>query len=249
MPDGVDQPSKPIRTWRPMALGTAGILLALGLAWVGAKCWEVWNTSSVLSTPMLSDEDVVAALGGPDRALPRLRNHLRLSDSLAQHKLRAVGAMGSCGPEAVPDLLLLLRHHDLLFRHAAAYALGTIHPVAVDAAPALTEALSDPDRAVRQAAADALCEIGNAAPNVVPVASLIKALQDPDEDVRLSAALALGEAGPLGQEAIPALVAALEDPAADVRSAATEALRKIRGEEAKRRTAPAGQRRPRQEVP
>jgi hypothetical protein len=28
-----DQPAKPLRTWRPMILWTAAILLALGLAW------------------------------------------------------------------------------------------------------------------------------------------------------------------------------------------------------------------------
>ena len=30
MPDATDQPAPPLRTWRPMALWTAGILLTLG---------------------------------------------------------------------------------------------------------------------------------------------------------------------------------------------------------------------------
>jgi hypothetical protein len=33
MPEVTDQPAKPLRTWRPMVLWTAGILLALGSAW------------------------------------------------------------------------------------------------------------------------------------------------------------------------------------------------------------------------
>ena len=37
MPDVAEQPAKPVRTWRPMALWSAGILLVLGLLWfIGA---------------------------------------------------------------------------------------------------------------------------------------------------------------------------------------------------------------------
>lgn len=39
MTQAEDQPAKPVRTWRPMALWTAGILLVLGLACFSLTVW------------------------------------------------------------------------------------------------------------------------------------------------------------------------------------------------------------------
>jgi hypothetical protein len=49
MPEAAEQPAKPRRTWLPMTLWTAGILLALGLAWfVGAVVVPVWQVRSTV---------------------------------------------------------------------------------------------------------------------------------------------------------------------------------------------------------
>ena len=65
------------------------------------------------------------------------------------------------------------------------------------------------------------------------VPALIDALGDADRAVRAMAAWHLGRIGPDAREATAALTDRLTDTEADVRSAAAEALKKIRGEEAK----------------
>jgi HEAT repeat protein len=94
-----------------------------------------------------------------------------------------------------------------------------------EAAPALGEALADPEVDVRMGSAMALESIGPDAAPAVP--ALVKALKDREGVVRQRAAIALGSIGPAAQGAVPALVeAARWDP---VRPAADEAIKKIRG--------------------
>ncbi len=95
---------------------------------------------------------------------------------------------------------------------------------------ALLNAVGDEDEYVREAAADALGEMGPEAKDAVP--ALIQTLGDGDEHVRRAAADALGEMGPEAKEAVPALLQALEDAEWSVREAAAVALGKI-GPEAK----------------
>ena len=62
---------------------------------------------------------------------------------------------------------------------------------AIDAVPALIQALKDENKDVRVNAAVALGQIGEGAKDVVP--ALIQALKDQDEWVRINAAWALEE--------------------------------------------------------
>jgi HEAT repeat protein len=89
----------------------------------------------------------------------------------------------------------------------------------------LERCLKDNAVAVRQAAAMALAELGDAAKDAVP--GLAAALKDPDVTVRATAAGALAEIGPVAGDAIPALVAALKDSDIDVRGGAAYALGEI----------------------
>ena len=72
----------------------------------------------------------------------------------------------------------------------AAWTLGNIGEGAVDAVPALMQALKDQNPDVRNNAAWALAKIGEDA-----VPALIQALQDQDSQVHANAVLALGEIG------------------------------------------------------
>jgi len=78
------------------------------------------------------------------------------------------------------------------------------------------------DYDVREAAADALGEIGD--PRAVE--PLIAALGDPDGDVREAAAEALGTIG--DPRAVGPLTAALKDPSGGVRQEAEKALARLR---------------------
>ena len=81
---------------------------------------------------------------------------------------------------------------------------------------------SEKDSDAREAAADALGEIGD--PKAVE--PLIAALKDPDDDVREAAAEALGRIG--DPRAVDPLNAALNDPDHDVRQEAEKALARLR---------------------
>ena len=76
MPDVAEQPAKPIRTWRPMVLWIAGILLALGLAWfVGAVVVPVYQTHAVvhkLSIRQCNEAYACERLGRPEMAVATL---------------------------------------------------------------------------------------------------------------------------------------------------------------------------------
>jgi hypothetical protein len=107
MPETVAAPSPPAkhrRTWLPMALWTAGILLALGLAWfIGAVVVPVWRVRALLDDERNYFgiiEGGVAKLGGPERAARPLSIYMRLPEKLAPHK--HTRANRSCGQQSHP---------------------------------------------------------------------------------------------------------------------------------------------------
>jgi len=104
-------------------------------------------------------------------------------------------------------------------RRQAATALGRLD--GRSAAPALADALADPDAGVRRAAAKALARLKDR--RATP--ALVKALGDADRTVRFYAAYALGEVR--DPRAADALLAALADPAWTVRDQAAWALREL----------------------
>ena len=100
--------------------------------------------------------------------------------------------------------------------------LGRLGPEARGAVPELVVALGDTTETTREAAKDALRQIGRGA-----VAPLIEALECEDATVRRHAASTLGEFGPDGRDAVPGLVEVLEDPSRGVRFASATAIGKI----------------------
>jgi hypothetical protein len=112
-------------------------------------------------------------------------------------------------------------------REVAPKALSEFGPEAVEAVPALIEALESTGDDVRRAAAEAMLEIAPEAGAVEAIPALIKALGDEQLNVRGCAAEALGMFGPEAAEAVPALIQTLEDERAPVRMAAAQALGRI----------------------
>ncbi|MDQ7780410.1 MAG: HEAT repeat domain-containing protein [Planctomycetota bacterium] len=167
-----------------------------------------------------------------------------LDDSDASFRAAVAGALGSVGPKAeaaLAPLLKTLGDSKANVRAAAAGALGAIksaRPV-----PDLIKAMNDDDDRVKDAAMQALGEIGPPAAEAVPalvemmrcsqacdalskigsasVPALIKAMNDDDYRVKHGAMRALGEMVPPAAEAILALVEMIED------SEARDALEKM----------------------
>jgi HEAT repeat protein len=110
-------------------------------------------------------------------------------------------------------------------RAQAAEALGLIGAEAREAIPALREALHDPDRDLRIAAAAALWRVEGDPATVPPV--LLAALRGQDALVPQRALETLGRLGPWARAAIPAIRDLLDDDDIAMRHAAAAALRQI----------------------
>jgi HEAT repeat protein len=206
-----DQPAKTRRTWLPMALWTAGILLLLGLAWfAGAVVVPVWRVSALLQHEQ-DPGKVVERLGGPDRAAWALRIYSRLPERVAPAGENAVLALGWCGEKGMPTLTTALGSPRPETRRAAAQAManGPFFEEREQALPALIKALEDEDNHVRSATARAIARMGPRATTAIP--ALTRALTDADVNVPGAAARALGAIGPDAAPSVPALRKALGD--------------------------------------
>ena len=120
------------------------------------------------------------------------------------------------------DWLARRRRLDSILRLQAAVMIGD--PAQVEAVRLLSEALSDPDVGVREAAAAALCEFGTDGRAAIP--DLLRAMQDENEIVRRRAIRALGFVADPAESAdavVPALIAATEDsdPGVSLQAVAT----------------------------
>jgi HEAT repeat protein len=136
---------------------------------------------------------------GPQLVLPEIERVLKDADPEVVN--RALDAIASLGPKAVPALIDALEHDDA--RPKAAAILARIGPEAGDAVPALVEAVEEGDDDGRREALFALAAIGPAASKAVP--AMVAALDDPNMNVRYSAAYALGRMGPVAKQAKTAL--------------------------------------------
>jgi HEAT repeat protein len=146
-----------------------------------------------------------------------------LNDPSGTVRQAAAGALGYIGPAASPAVPILEKRARTSV--AAVKALRRIS--GTGASDTLRDALQEGSNAfVIQSAADALAGMGESS-----VPALIEALRGRQAHTRMSAARALGAIR--DQRAVNPLTAVLDDPDEYVRAAAAEALKKIRGEEAK----------------
>jgi HEAT repeat protein len=147
-----------------MAAWTAGILLALGLAWfVGAVAVPAWKTRTVVAE-FARDEDAngfsfqsfLDRLGEREQATARLSMYVRLPQWLAPDKASAAWLLGHCGKAAIPALIGVLREPDWHVRSRAAWALGTMGPDASAAIPAIARMIEEENLSARASATRAL---------------------------------------------------------------------------------------------
>ncbi|OLE58256.1 MAG: hypothetical protein AUI36_13785 [Cyanobacteria bacterium 13_1_40CM_2_61_4] len=128
-------------------------------------------------------------------------------------------------PEAIPNIIGKLKDPSPVARQNAAHVLGRLRwgeepPSEARAiAPALAEALKDPEASVRREAAEALYFTGGSREAAVP--ALAELVGDPDPSVRKEALKALRCTGKETVELVHALAAGLQDrdPGARVEAA------------------------------
>jgi HEAT repeat protein len=99
---------------------------------------------------------------GPEakEAIPALIETIRETRNRDKRMLFACNnALLGMGKEIVPHMVSLLNDDEWEMRRGGAYMLGKVGPDAEDAVPALTEALNDPNDAVRMKAEEALKKI------------------------------------------------------------------------------------------
>lgn len=143
------------------------------------------------------------------------------------------------GTNSLSSAITLLQHQNPMVRQAAAWGICTLRrqsPVANEAIPALTAALSDPDQQVRFYTLLAFKEMGTAASNAVPVITTVLTPTGPASAtntafyLRAAAASALGKIGPPAVSAVPSLKTTLQAPNPYLRGQAATAIWRISGE-------------------
>lgn len=219
-----DPPTKPSRTWLPMTLWTAGILLALGLAWfVGAVVLPVWRVRKILEEEP-DPGKVVERLGGAGPAIRALRLYAKLPDRVAPSGDGAVFSLGWCGPEAMPALVAALGSPRTQIAGSAAHALadGPFFEERTMALPSLIEIMKRRSDPGQFHAARAIGNMGPRAKAAVP--ALSGALANPEGGVAAATAVALGAIGPDAAPSVPALRKALHHSSQNVRRRAVIAL-------------------------
>jgi HEAT repeat protein len=154
-----------------------------------------------------------------------------LRDDNLRVRSYAVEALGKLGPEArpaVPKLAELLKAKEIdpEMRQQAAKCLGQIGPAAAtQGVPVLSEALKDPEAALREAAAEALGKLG--VQGRAAVSSLLLLLDDKETTVRRTVLAALAQIGPDAKEVLPKLKPALKDADAEIRRGALAVLGRL----------------------
>jgi len=203
-----------------MAAWTAGMLLALGLAWfVAAVMVPWWQVRDVLGRESAAmaypySNETIAELGGADSAAHKAGTYLRMPKVLSPERIRAsfllIACLKSGSSYAGVPLSRLLADPDPKVRGSVAWALGDIDADAAPVLPALVRLLADSDPTNRHVATRALRRMGPAAGPAVP--ALAQALRDGVPEVRIEAAIALMCIGSTSLSAAPQLGEALGDP-------------------------------------
>ena len=181
--------------------------------------------------PNLPEEDMkafnsqaVTELGGPRKALARLRLYLRMPRWVAPDQDTAIGLLAYCGQPALPVLRNLLADEAWVVRISAIDALAQMGPQAASAVPALAALTQAADKDERYASFRALGAIG-----VPAVPALVEALERPaaDANVRYQAVVALSRIGPGAARAVPALLRSMSNSCGEVRWYSVLALGQI----------------------
>jgi HEAT repeat protein len=209
--EALRHPIRDVRFAAAIELGNRGDVRALETLFEAARYEERMERRRV-------QPFIMSRMGAA--AVPKLIAALRDEDHHVQQLV--IGALGQIGgSSALAALIACLRNQGLnrYLRSYAASALGEAHDAA--AVPALTEAMSDPEPAVRTSVAAALPRCGGS--SVIP--SLVQLLKDPDSGVRHTAIYSLVDVG--DASAVPALVSALSDSYHQVIYGAAKALEKI----------------------
>lgn len=136
-----------------------------------------------------SNQDTLARLGGPNRAVPRLMAYLRLPGWAAPDRSHALTLLLCCGKPAGPGLIELMGDRDPGIRSGAGTWFQKMGLGTREAVPEVMKHLGSPNPGVRTVAANVLGGIGPAAREAVP--ALEKMLDDEDKEVREAVAWAL----------------------------------------------------------
>jgi HEAT repeat protein len=210
----VDRPTRRKR-WRGLLLKLLVPLLVAGA--LAARTYFVFPSVRIWVL------DQAAALGKP--GLPLVLRSLEDSDQYVRQSARE--ALKRMGPTAAAALAQAVRDPEPDQRVRALRGLDVIGPDARAELPTVTEALTDADSDVRQAAAITLASVTRDTDAAVP--ALLKALTtDREAEVRAQAATALGRIGPAAHAAVPELIRALRnDSAGKVREEAAQSLGRL----------------------
>mgnify|MGYP000889834816 FL=1 len=251
MPEPAEPASKPPRTWRPMVLWTAGILLALALAWfVGAVAVPLLKTRNCLeehSGIKMGPQRAIDMLGGPQEAVRGLAIYYRAPKFLAPHRTEAIRLLGYCCEEgrqvaALAVLRSALQSEDDDVRNCAAESLVMRDEPEIrqEVIRVLQLMCQNSDYRTCRSAAFAFGRIRPVDQRAVALLADIVRIAAPDDVTGCTtgdysfdqwlALRALGEMGRAGVAATQAVEEALKSSHPVIRTAAAEALKTIAGE-------------------
>lgn len=143
----------------------------------------------------------------------------------------AIALLRAYGPPVCPFLIQGLNHPQPLIRAGIAATLGRFHSHQLGSLDPLRHATVDASPIVRAAAIEALSQMLDRAPEILP--DLILALDDPDPTVQTQAAAALRTFGAQASPAVTALRHCLAASADPVRAEAALTLAAIGGDAAR----------------
>jgi len=232
--EAADQPARPVRLWRPMLLGIAGILLALLVVWICVEVWPIWQVQLAVDRLIREKDDyggvrerMIARLGGGTAAARKVTRYLQAGKRSRDERSTALTLLTSYSGwrgMSVPGLIILATDEDPGIRENAVELLSDECRGDPRAFDVLAAALADKkaDDSTRACAVFGLARIGD--PRSVEL--LVDAMRDKNENVRHAAAQELGRFGdPRTAELLEPL---LKDKNEEVRKEAEELLKELR---------------------